>query len=53
VDSFHLAADNRDVVVVTRKLKTHDLQKAAAIAAAFQLPQGARALSNLSNLTSL
>jgi len=30
LDFFHLAADDRDVVVVTRKLKTHDLQKAAA-----------------------
>lgn len=29
LDFFHLAADDRDVVVVTRKLKTQDLQKAA------------------------
>ena len=27
---FHLAAEDRDVVVVTQKLKTQDLQKAAA-----------------------
>jgi DNA-directed RNA polymerase subunit H (RpoH/RPB5) len=29
-DFFHLAADDRDVIVITRKLKTQDLQKAAA-----------------------
>ena len=28
---FHLAAEDRDVVVVTQKLKTQDLQKAAAV----------------------
>ena len=28
-DYFHLAAEDRDVVVITRKLKTQDLQKAA------------------------
>ena len=30
-DFFHLAADDRDVVVIARKLKNQDLQKAAAV----------------------
>ena len=31
LDFFHLAAADRDIVVITRKLKNQDLQKAAAV----------------------